>query len=184
METGDFVLYRSLRAHFQEPWCKENQLTAWMHWSAQCESALKPKFLLPSFLTLISQGVSRALVQQYGTSRRSMVTFARSQMLSRSFSVTPSTAACSLSSFHSSEVKSGWKDWLTLCFATFVGMWNHHLSQKGTCSRVHFTRVTLKQYFTHRCAWMTSKLAHECYTTVTNKTKCFHVPWGGAISSQ
>ena len=48
---------------------------------------------------------SQAHVQQCDTSRRSMVTSACSQTLSPSLSVTLSSAACSLLSFHSSGVR-------------------------------------------------------------------------------
>ena len=101
-----------LWTHIQESCCNCISEAFGIHhgWSASALKVLPPLLLL--FLTLISHRTSprssafvQKCVQQRDTSRRSMATFAHSQILSPSFRVTLNIAACSLFSFSSSEVR-------------------------------------------------------------------------------
>lgn len=84
-----------------------------------------------------------ACVQQSDTSRRSMVTFTRSQILSPSFRVTLSAAACSLFLFRSSGVRGSQRDGLLswFLFRHTLACWDatHCLWQWNSCNSLLLT---------------------------------------------
>lgn len=105
METLDFPLSLGCSSHY----------TAFLF----CAHIVRNLKFPPPFISQGESPHSQACVQQCDTSRRSMVTFARSPILSPSFSVTLSPAACSLLSFHSSEVS--WRNsWWLVCHKCWV----------------------------------------------------------------
>lgn len=115
------------------------------HTWCECDLKLFPSLPchFPIFILFFYDTPVGACVQQSDTSRRSMVTFTRSQILSPSFRVTLSAAACSLFLFRSSGVRGSQRDGLLswFLFRHTLACWDatHCLWQWNSCNSLLLT---------------------------------------------